>query len=69
MNYAAEKKAIRADAVAYLRSRPTELVWVPCTFCGEDSLVSMSVFVVEMAARGECVLGDVCEGCQEQNHV
>lgn len=58
------KREIRADAIAFLRSQPTDLVWVPCTFCGVDSLVEASLFVIEQAKAGKCVLGDVCDDCK-----
>jgi hypothetical protein len=58
------KQALRAEAEEFLRSQPTELVWVPCTFCHEDTLVEHPVFAIEYCKAGRGVLGATCDDCK-----
>ena len=58
------KQSLRADAEAFLRSSPTDLFWVLCTFCGEGVLESRTLFEIEGAAAGRWKLGTVCDDCK-----
>lgn len=57
---------LRSEAEAFLRSQPTELVWVPCTLCGIDTLVKHKTWVIQQAQQRRVVLGGVCDDCRDE---